>query len=37
VTRYSFTPVFVGAGVFPLLALASVLFVMGKIERATFR
>jgi ACS family hexuronate transporter-like MFS transporter len=36
VTKYSFTPVFVGAGVFPLLALISVLVVMGKIERATF-
>jgi ACS family hexuronate transporter-like MFS transporter len=34
VDRYSFTPVFVGAGIFPLLALASVLFVLGKIERA---
>ena len=37
VTRYSFTPVFVGAGLFPLLALISVLVVMGKIERATFK
>jgi ACS family hexuronate transporter-like MFS transporter len=37
VTRYSFTPVFVAAGVFPLLALISVLFVMGPIERATFK
>jgi sugar phosphate permease len=36
VTRYSFTPVFVGAGIFPLLALLSVLVVMGKIERAKF-
>jgi MFS transporter, ACS family, hexuronate transporter len=36
VDRYSFTPVFVGAGIFPLLALASVLFVLGKIERVEF-
>ena len=37
VTRYSFTPVLVGAGLFPLLALISVRVVMGKIERATFK
>jgi MFS family permease len=36
VDRYSFTPVFIGAGVFPLLALGSVWFVMGKIEMAKF-
>jgi len=36
VDRYSFTPVFVGAGLFPLLALASVVVVLGRIERATF-
>jgi ACS family hexuronate transporter-like MFS transporter len=36
VDRYSFTPVFIGAGVFPLLALASVVFVLGKIEPARF-
>jgi ACS family hexuronate transporter-like MFS transporter len=37
VDRYSFTPVFVGAGIFPLLALGSVMLVLGKIERAEFR
>jgi ACS family hexuronate transporter-like MFS transporter len=37
VDRYSFTPVFIGAGVFPLLALLSVVVVLGKIERAEFR
>ena len=37
VDRYSFTPVFIGAGVFPMLALASVLFVLGRIERAEFK
>ena len=37
VDRYSFTPVFVGAGLFPLLALASVVVVLGRIERAEFR
>ena len=36
VDRYSFTPVFVGAGLFPLLALASVVVVLGRIEPATF-
>jgi ACS family hexuronate transporter-like MFS transporter len=36
VDRYSFTPVFVGAGLFPLLALASVVLVLGKIQRAEF-
>ena len=33
VDRYSFTPVFIGAGIFPLLALMSVLFILGRIER----
>jgi len=33
---YSFTPVFVSAGLFPLLALASVVLVLGKIARASF-
>ena len=37
VDRYSFTPVFIGAGVFPLLALLSVVVVLGRIERAEFR
>jgi ACS family hexuronate transporter-like MFS transporter len=37
VDRYSFTPVFIGAGMFPLLGLLSVVVVLGKIERATFR
>jgi ACS family hexuronate transporter-like MFS transporter len=37
VDRYSFTPVFVGAGIFPLLALGSVVLVLGRIERAEFR
>jgi ACS family hexuronate transporter-like MFS transporter len=37
VDRYSFTPVFVGAGIFPLLALGSVMLVLGRIERAEFR
>lgn len=36
VDRYSFTPVFIGAGLFPVLALLSVLFVLGRIEPATF-
>jgi ACS family hexuronate transporter-like MFS transporter len=36
VDRYSFTPVFIGAGIFPLLALASVWLVLGKIEQASF-
>jgi ACS family hexuronate transporter-like MFS transporter len=36
VDRYSFSPVFIGAGVFPLLALVSVLFVMGRIEQGDF-
>ena len=36
VDRYSFTPVFVAAGILPLVALASVIFVLGKIERAEF-
>jgi ACS family hexuronate transporter-like MFS transporter len=36
VDRYSFTPVFIGAGIFPLLALASVWLVLGRIERARF-
>ena len=33
---YSFTPVFIGAGIFPLLALASVWVVLGRIEMASF-
>ena len=37
VDRYSFTPVFIGAGLFPLLALGSVWFVLGRIERAELR
>jgi ACS family hexuronate transporter-like MFS transporter len=36
VDRYSFTPVFVGAGIFPILAFASVLFVLRRIEPARF-
>ncbi len=36
VDRYSYTPVFIGAGVLPLLAMASVFFVMRRIEPATF-
>jgi ACS family hexuronate transporter-like MFS transporter len=36
VERYSFTPVFIGAGIFPLLALLSVWVVLGKIEMAQF-
>jgi ACS family hexuronate transporter-like MFS transporter len=36
VDRYSFTPVFIGAGIFPILALLSVLFVLRRIERARF-
>ena len=36
VDKYSFTPVFIGAGIFPLLALASVWLVLGKIEQAVF-
>ena len=36
VDRYSYTPVFVGAGVLPLLAMASVFFVMRRIEPARF-
>jgi MFS transporter, ACS family, aldohexuronate transporter len=36
VDRYSFTPVFIGAGVFPLLALFSVIFVLGRIEVGRF-
>ena len=34
VDRYSFTPVFIAAGAFPLLALASVFFVLRRIEPA---
>ena len=37
VDRYSFTPVFVGAGLFPIMALLSVLFVLRRIEPAGFR
>jgi MFS transporter, ACS family, hexuronate transporter len=36
VDRYSFTPVFIGAGMFPVLAFLSVILVMGRIERAEF-
>jgi ACS family hexuronate transporter-like MFS transporter len=36
VDRYSYTPVFIGAGVLPLLAMASVFFVMRRIEPAGF-
>jgi ACS family hexuronate transporter-like MFS transporter len=36
VDRYSFAPVFVGAGLFPVMALLSVLFVLGRIEPAKF-
>jgi MFS transporter, ACS family, hexuronate transporter len=37
VDRYSFTPVFIGAGLFSVLAFLSVVFVLGRIERAEFR
>ena len=36
VDRYSFTPVFIGAGLFPVLAFVSVVGVLGRIERAQF-
>jgi len=36
VDRYSYTPVFLGAGILPLLAMASVFFVMRRIEAAKF-
>ena len=36
VDRYSYTPVFIGAGLFPIMALLSVLFVMRRIEPARF-
>jgi ACS family hexuronate transporter-like MFS transporter len=36
VDRYSYAPVFIGAGVLPLMALASVFLVMRRIEPATF-
>jgi ACS family hexuronate transporter-like MFS transporter len=36
VDRYSYTPVFLGAGILPLLAMASVFFIMRRIEAATF-
>ena len=36
VDRYSYTPVFIGAGLLPLLAMASVFFVLRRIEPATF-
>jgi ACS family hexuronate transporter-like MFS transporter len=36
VDRYSFTPVFIGAGLFPILGLASVLFALGRIEAGRF-
>jgi ACS family hexuronate transporter-like MFS transporter len=37
VDRYSYTPVFIGAGVLPLLAMASVFLVLRRIEPAVFR
>ena len=36
VDRYSFTPVFIGAGLFPLMALLSVFLVLRRIEPAKF-
>ena len=36
VDRYSYTPVFIGAGLLPLLAMASVFLVLRRIEPATF-
>ena len=36
VDRYSFTPVFIGAGIFPLLAFLSVIVVLRRIEPARF-
>ena len=36
VDRYSYTPVFIGAGVLPLMAMASVFVVLRRIEPATF-
>ncbi len=36
VDRYSYTPVFLGAGVLPLLAMASVFFIMRRIGPAKF-
>ena len=36
VDRYGWTPVFFGAGVLPLLAMASVFFVLRRIEPAKF-
>jgi ACS family hexuronate transporter-like MFS transporter len=36
VDRYSYTPVFIGAGVLPLLAMASVFLVLRRIEPASF-
>jgi ACS family hexuronate transporter-like MFS transporter len=36
VDRYSYTPVFIGAGVLPLMAMASVFLVLRRIEPATF-
>jgi len=36
VDRYSYTPVFLGAGILPLLAMASVFFIMRRIEPAQF-
>ncbi|HEX9368987.1 MAG TPA: MFS transporter [Vicinamibacterales bacterium] len=36
VDRYSYTPVFVGAGLLPLMAMASVFLVLRRIEPATF-
>lgn len=36
VDKYSWTPVFIGAGLFPVLALLSLLFVLRRIEPAKF-
>ncbi|PYR71673.1 MAG: hypothetical protein DMF86_25465 [Acidobacteria bacterium] len=36
VDRYSYTPVFIGAGLLPLMAMASVFLVMRRIEPAQF-
>jgi MFS transporter, ACS family, hexuronate transporter len=37
VDRYSFTPVFIGAGIFPILAFLSVMFVLRRIEPANLK
>jgi sugar phosphate permease len=36
VDAYGWTPVFIGAGIFPILALLSVVLVMRRIEPAKF-